>query len=157
MPRYTPGVADGKNLGGTLDFMQTIWALFHALQTRSAAMERSIGLTGPQRLVLRIVGRYPGISPRELADTLHIHASTLTGVIARLVERKLLARLVDPNDKRRAKLKLTERGRAFDVQKAGTVESAIDTALGRASPAQIRAARTLLNQITSQLESAPES
>ncbi|MBS2028492.1 MAG: MarR family transcriptional regulator [Deltaproteobacteria bacterium] len=136
--------------------MQITWAFFHALQKRSVAMERSIGLTGPQRLVLRIVGRYPGISARELAETLHIHASTLTGVAGRLAERRLLTRLGDPSDRRRVRYKLTERGRAFDVPRGGTVESAIEAALRRAPPGQVRAARALLNQLTAQLESTPE-
>ncbi|MBS2032618.1 MAG: MarR family transcriptional regulator [Deltaproteobacteria bacterium] len=157
MPRKTEPVRQERALGGTLEFMQAIWAFFHALQTRSAAMERSIGLTGPQRLVLRIVGRYPGITARELAETLHIHASTLSGVVSRLANRKLLARLDDPTDKRRVRLKLTERGRSFDVPRPGTVESAIEAALQRAAPGQVRAARSLIYQITAQLESTPES
>ena len=145
-----------KALGDTLGFMQITWAFFHALQTRSIAMERSLGLTGPQRLVLRIVGRFPGISARELAETLHIHASTLTGVVGRLAERRLVTRLDDPSDRRRVRYKLTERGKAFDVPRSGTVESAIEAALRRAPPGQVRAARTLLNQLTAQLESTPE-
>ena len=156
MPKKAQPRKPARPLGGTLEFMQITWAFFHALQTRSVAMERTIGLTGPQRLALRIVGRCPGIAARELAGTLHIHASTLTGIMGRLAERKLLVRMEDPSDKRRVRYKLTDRGRAFDVPQPGTVESAIDVALRRAPAAQIKAVRTLLTQLTAQLQNVPE-
>src|ERR1043166_1406830 len=41
--------------GAALDFMRAVWALDHALRSRSKRMKREIGLTGPQRLVLRLV------------------------------------------------------------------------------------------------------
>ena len=47
---------DAPSLGPTLDFLRLLWELDHALQRRSKRMARALGLTGPQRLVLRIVG-----------------------------------------------------------------------------------------------------
>ena len=41
-------------LGAVLDFMRMLWALDHALQSASKRMEANFGLTGPQRLVVRI-------------------------------------------------------------------------------------------------------
>jgi DNA-binding MarR family transcriptional regulator len=40
-----------------------------------------VGVTGPQRLVLRVVGLFPGMSAGELATVLRVHPSTLTGVL----------------------------------------------------------------------------
>src|SRR5580704_311880 len=74
-------------LGGVLDFLKLLWALDHGLQTASRDMERRLGVTGPQRMVIRIVGRFPGISAGELASVLHVHPSTLTGVLRRLETR----------------------------------------------------------------------
>jgi DNA-binding MarR family transcriptional regulator len=88
--------------GDTLQFMQRLWDLVHALEVRSKQMARDLGVTGPQRLVLRIVGLSPGCTAREISSTLGIHPSTLTGILARLQERGLLSRAVDPDDRRRA-------------------------------------------------------
>ena len=70
-----------RSLGDVLEFMRTLWALDHGLQLRSKRMERHLGITGPQRLVLRIVGRFPGISAGEVASIMEVHPSTLTGVL----------------------------------------------------------------------------
>jgi DNA-binding MarR family transcriptional regulator len=127
-------------LGPVLDFLRLLWAVDHALQSGSKRMEISLGVTGPQRLVLRIVGRLPGISAGELAQILHVHPSTLTGVLRRLQARALLQRRADPNDARRALLTLSAKGRKLDSLQTGTVEAAVGRALlrlpDRVSPAQ---------------------
>src|SRR5205814_10660337 len=100
MPDSTePRGADDQReppLGAVLDFMRLLWAVDHALQSASKRMESSFGLTGPQRLVVRIVGRFPGIAAGRIADILHVHPSTLTGVLKRLESRAVLQRRPDP-------------------------------------------------------------
>jgi len=55
-------------LGPVLEFMKQLWAVDHGLQSVSKRMEARFGITGPQRLVVRIVGRFPGISAGALKD-----------------------------------------------------------------------------------------
>jgi DNA-binding MarR family transcriptional regulator len=141
-------------LGEVLDFMRLIWAVDHALQRMSKQMEKTIGVTGPQRLVLRIVGRFPGISAGELARMLHLHPSTLTGILARLERQGSIRRRPDPRDKRRTSLGLTQRGRQFDVAAEGTIESAVSRALAKTSARKIRAARDVLLSIADSLETS---
>src|SRR5687767_11074366 len=81
-PRAKKGQAS-ESLGDALDFLRTIWALDHQLQTASRRMEQVIGVTGPQRFVLRVLAIRPGITPGEVAKILHVHPSTLTGVLQR--------------------------------------------------------------------------
>jgi MarR family transcriptional regulator, organic hydroperoxide resistance regulator len=145
---------DGSDvrLGKTLRFMQLLWALSHALDARSKRMQREIGITGLQRLVVRIVGRMPGIGAGELAGVLHVHPSTLTGVLGRLEERRLVARMPDAEDGRRIRLGLTARGREIDQDHAGTVEAALRRALARCQPAVVEAAREVIATIIEELE-----
>src|SRR2546423_13583048 len=77
----TPEMDDGKGppLGAVLDFMRLLWALDHALQSASKRMESNFGMTGPQRLVMRIVGRFPGIAAGRDAQIQHGHPSPMTG------------------------------------------------------------------------------
>jgi DNA-binding MarR family transcriptional regulator len=139
-------------LGGVLEFMRVIWALDHGLQRMSKRLEGELGVTGPQRLVLRIVGRVPGISAGDLARVLHVHPSTLTGVLRRLESRGLVTREPDPSDGRRALLHLSPKGRKLDVSQEGTVESVVKRVLGRTPPARADATREVLATLTSQLE-----
>ena len=112
-----------RNLGQVLEFMRSLWALDHQLQSASKRMEAGAGVTGPQRLVLRIVGRFPGISAGEVSQILHLHPSTLTGILRRLSDHGLIERRADPSDARRALLHLTARGRGIDGVRTGTVSS----------------------------------
>lgn len=139
-------------LGHVLDFMRLLWAVNHGLTRASRRMERTIGVTGPQRLVVRIVGQHPGISAGALARTLHVHPSTLTGVLRRLVDRGLLERTADPRDGRRALFRLTRRGEALDAVRTGTVEARVRTALGAAETRDVESARRLLTRVASALE-----
>jgi len=66
-------------LGPTLDFMRLLWSVEHHLQSTSKLMESRIGITGPQRLVLKVVAQYPGISAKDVAELLRLHPSTITG------------------------------------------------------------------------------
>src|SRR5262245_43976983 len=80
--------ANGEyRLDGSLDFMRLLWSVEHRLQSSSKRMASSLGITGPQRLVLRIVGQFPGLSAKELARIVHLHPSTITGILQRLVEK----------------------------------------------------------------------
>lgn len=139
-------------LGKTLRFMQQLWGLAHALEARSKRMQREIGITGLQRLVVRIVGRIPGIGAGELAGVLHVHPSTLTGVLARLEERRLVERTVDAEDARRIRLVLSPRGHDIDQDHSSTVEAALRRALARCDPQVVEATREVIARIIEELE-----
>jgi hypothetical protein len=76
-------------LGETIDFLRLIWRVDHALHQASKRMQASLGVTGPQRLVIRIVGRFPGLTAGQLAEILYVDPSTMTGVLERLERRCL--------------------------------------------------------------------
>jgi len=116
----------------TLEFMRAIWALDHALHRTSKRMAVTIGVTGPQRLVLRLLGRRPASTAGDLARVLHLHPSTVTGVLARLQGNGLIHRAADRTDRRRASLALTAKGKRFDRLTGGTIEGAIERALSQA-------------------------
>ena len=144
-------MAQGKeasDLGDVLDFMRVLWAVDHALEAASKRMESELGVTGPQRLVIRIVGRYPRISAGELADILHLHPSTLTGVLRRLEHRSIVSRSTDPGDARRALFSLTARGKKLDSRRLGTVEAAVRRALSRIPKRKIAETAAVLAALT---------
>jgi len=138
-------------LGSVLDFMRLLWGVDHALQSASKRMESAFGMTGPQRLVVRIVGRFPGISAGRIALILHVHPSTLTGVLRRLESRNLLQRRPDPRDARRALFMLTAKGRKLDTIKTGTVEQAVRRVLLK-EPAKVAAAQEVLASLSEELD-----
>jgi DNA-binding MarR family transcriptional regulator len=146
-----------KPLGKVLDFMRLIWSLDHGLQSLSKRMQASIGLTGPQRVALRVLGRRPGISAGALADLLRLHPSTLTGILHRLERRGLVRRTYEPEDRRRVRLALTARGRRLDIAVPGTVEEVVERVLAGVSSARVRSAAGLLAAVAAALLEEPVS
>lgn len=139
------------DLPDVLQFLQWLWAVVHGLERLSKRMSDEIGVTGPQRLVLRVVGLFPGLSAGALAGVLHVHPSTLTGVLQRLVAQGLLERSSDPTDRRRAVLRLTTGGARINAVRRGTVEAAVARALDGVSQANRAATARVLEQIAAQL------
>jgi MarR family transcriptional regulator, organic hydroperoxide resistance regulator len=138
-------------LPDVLQFMQLLWAVVHGVEQTSKRMRGRIGVTGPQRLVLRVVGLFPGLSAGDLATILHVHPSTLTGVIHRLVTQGLLVRADDLRDRRRAILRLTKRGARANATRRATVESAVAEALDGLSKQDRDAARRVLDRLAQHL------
>ena len=151
MPRPTLAALE-EILPDSLQFMRLLWAVAHGLDRTSKMMARRIGVTGPQRLVLKVVSLMPGLSAGDLAALLHVHPSTLTGVLQRLVDQRLLLRTSDAADRRRAVLRLTARGARINSAATATVESAISRVLARTTNGDRAACRAVLERIAVELE-----
>ena len=65
-------------------------------------------LTDSQVEVIRIVRHNPGISVTEVAAEMGLVANTVSTLVGQLTEKGLLLRTPDPNDRRVARLTLTE-------------------------------------------------
>ena len=143
------------DLPDVLQFMQLLWAVAHGLERTSKRMTQEVGVTGPQRLVLRVVGLYPGLSAGDLATILHVHPSTLTGVLHRLIAQGLLVRQHDSHDRRRAVLRLTRRGARVNASRSGTVESVIADVLQTVSDRDRSCTRRVLARLAAQLDHDP--
>lgn len=140
-----------ESLDPVLDFMRLLWTIEHGLQSTSKRMENSLGITGPQRLVLRVVSQFPGLSAVDLAHIVRLHPSTLTGVIQRLVDKKLLMRDRDPRDGRRMQLRARAGALRFTQMSPGTVEAAVHAALASVPSTHVRHARVVLAAVASAL------
>ncbi len=149
-------VPEAKPLGETLAFMQLLWAVTHGLESASKRMHAQLGVTGPQRLVLRIVGHHGRISAGELADVLHIHPSSLTGMLQRLEQAEMIRRESDPFDRRRALIELTRRGMRLNDERTGTVEASIDLALAKLSKEKVTSAKAVLKALAAALAEAED-
>ncbi|HET7754767.1 MAG TPA: MarR family transcriptional regulator [Anaeromyxobacteraceae bacterium] len=134
-----------------LQFLRALWELDHALESASRRMKSTVGVTGRERLVIRIVGERPGITPGELAEVLHVHPSTVTVMLRRIERRKLVARAADASDGRSSRLSLTRAGRRIDGLRAGTIEAAVKAALSTVDPERVAKTQRLLVSVARRL------
>ncbi len=97
-------------------FLPTIRELvrcYQAFESYSARHIRSLGLTAPQFDIIATLGNTPGMTFRELGEKTLITKGTLTGVVDRLEEKKLVRRVASPTDGRSQIVQLTVRGEAL--------------------------------------------
>jgi len=149
--RVTDDEVEGEALPGVLSFLRVLWELDHALNARSKRMHADLGVTGPQRLVVRALGLRSGASPAELARLLHLHPASVTRLVAGLVRRGLVARATHPTDSRRLQLSLTARGRRIDAARSGTVEAQVAAVLRHHGPRRAATAQALLSELAGAL------
>jgi DNA-binding MarR family transcriptional regulator len=139
-------------LGPDLDFLRELWALDTALQKVSRRMQRTLGVSGPERLALRLIDRHPGVNPGRLARLLHLHPTTVSGLVKRLTLRGWIDRSWDGPDRRRAQLRITAEGLELLARPTPTIEAAVARALQGLSSQRVGIALRVLASLAMGLE-----
>jgi MarR family transcriptional regulator, organic hydroperoxide resistance regulator len=134
-----------------LEFLRLMWAVDHELHRVSKAMIGRLGLTAPQRLAVRFIGRQPGLTPGRLAELLHLDPGTVSGIVKRLETSGLVSRVRSGGDTRRMLLTLTAKGRTLNRRRSGTVEAAVRRTLDGISSADLAASSRLLRRLATKL------
>lgn len=134
-----------------LDFLQHLWELNHAMERTSEQMERALGVTAQQRLLIRCLGKYPGVTGSQLALLLHLDRGTVSTSLQRLERKGLISKRRDPRDGRRVALGLTPKGRELDQPAPGTVEHAVTQLLAQLGRGQIDSVKGVLRQLSADL------
>ena len=94
----------------TLDALRRI---VQALRVSSRESQRRVGLSAAQLFALQQLATMPGASVNELAARTFTHQSSVSVVVRKLVERRLVAKVAATADRRRVRLALTDSGRAL--------------------------------------------
>jgi trehalose 6-phosphate phosphatase len=138
-------------LGEALEIMRVLWAVDHALHQRSKKLRRTLGVTGEQRLAMRLALHAPGLSAGDLSSMLHIHPSTLTGMLKRLVKGGYMKAKADAADRRRLRLEVTAKGVKVLREVGPTIESSVAAALKETSDSDVAITRAFLERLVANL------
>lgn len=118
------------------ELLSLLWRVNHELEMLSKRMLRVHGVTGPQRMVLNIIARRPGVSASEISKAARIHPSTLSGILDRLERGTLAMRSRDSADGRKARFEVTEGGQRIHEIRSGTVQAAVLRSLAALRPSE---------------------
>lgn len=123
------------------------WLLHRAAQrmraATGAAAERH-GLTLRHHIVLSALHLSPGMTQVELGRAVGMDKTTLTSELDRLERLELVARSVDPRDRRARTLAVTDRGEELRRLVSADTERAERAALGALSDADVALLRRTL-------------
>jgi hypothetical protein len=128
--------------------MQLLWKLRAALERTSHEMETRIGVSGPQRFLLRFVGLTPGVTREGLAELLAVDAADLQSDLAHLLSANLLA-----EQRGSPGYYLTAKGAGINAVITRTVEEAVSKASEEASPYERTSFRRMLERVVAHLGS----
>ena len=93
-----------------LPLLRELSRTFQAFEVYSSAHVRSLGLTSAQFDIVATLGNTPGMTTMQLGERTLITKGTLTGVVDRLVDKKLVRRVALPSDGRCQIVQLTPQG-----------------------------------------------
>ncbi len=127
----------GTNIKTAARVMDAARHLVRALAGSARAVESRSGISGAQLFILRQLASADGpLSVGELAELTLTHQSTVSGVVTRLVERRLVTRTPAADDARRVAVALTPRGRSLLADAPPTVQTQLVSGLARLAPAR---------------------
>ncbi|HYW94304.1 MAG TPA: MarR family transcriptional regulator [Bacteroidales bacterium] len=94
------------------DILISIRRIVRSINLESKKIQRQFGVSIPQILCLGFLSRSTGYhaSQNELKHYLNLNASTVTGIVKRLEQKGLVARLPRSGDKRVSQIILTSQG-----------------------------------------------
>ena len=96
-----------------LPLLRELARCYQAFESHSAAHIRTLGLTPAQFDLVATLGNTSGMSFKELGEKTLITKGTLTGVVDRLVAKRLVRRVASVSDGRSQIVSLTGKGEAL--------------------------------------------
>lgn len=112
----------------------------------------SLGMYRGQSLVLCTLARQDGITQSEIAEALSVQGATVTNMLKRLEESKLILRQRDPDDNRLVRVYLTEQGRALEESIHEQLKRLEDTVFSGISPQERDLLRQQVHQMMHNME-----
>ena len=126
------------------EVLDAIRRIVQALRESSRAAEKRVGLSSAQLFVLQTLAESPDLSLNELAERTRTHQSSVSAVVARLTQARLVERATSSGDARRAELRLSARGRARLVRAPRAAQERLIATVDAMPPAdRARLARML--------------
>ncbi len=107
-----------------LQVNQALFSLAHAYESRLSREPKhlEVDLSIAERAVVMVLGQFEPTNARRLAKLMDLNAGTISQYVQRLVEKDLIAKEQDTQDRRNWWLSLTDAGReAFRETIADTV------------------------------------
>lgn len=94
------------------DIIIPLRQLSRRMHLDSKRIQKTCGLSIPQLLTLTYLSRCEAFqgTQRDIRNYLHLNSSTMTGIVSRLVDKALIAKLPATDDKRATRLCLTAKG-----------------------------------------------
>ena len=128
--------------------------IVQSLRESSRWAEKHVGMSGAQLFVLQKLEEAPAQSLNALAARTHTHQSSVSTIVARLVERGLVTRTRSSQDGRTIELDLSGRGRRLAARAPDAAQERLIRAVRQLPSARRRALASTLSALGQAMDSA---
>lgn len=132
--------------------LRSLRRITRAIDLHSRHLANIHRLTGPQLVCLRHLARHGTTTPSKLAKSVSLSQATITGILDRLENRKLITRERDKKDRRRVNLTLTKEGRDLLIDAPMPLHQTFANRLAELPEAQQESIDRVLRNIVEMME-----
>jgi MarR family transcriptional regulator, lower aerobic nicotinate degradation pathway regulator len=129
------------------DVLDALRQIVQTLRESSRRAEQRLGVSGAQLFVLEKLAEAPSQSLNELAARTHTHQSSVSTVVARLVDERLVSRRQASGDGRKLELVLTGRGRRLAGATTGAAQERLIASIQQLPSRSQRQLASLLQRV----------
>ena len=147
----SPPSEDRSRRDATQDVLAGIRRLDRGLRLAARHVEKETGLSGAQLFALQHLGDAEPLSFNELAARTFTDRSSVSVVVDRLTEAGLVTRTTDPTDRRRARIRITARGRRMLARAPIAPTDLLLNALAKLPPSVVSALGRSLARLNDEL------
>lgn len=134
------------------DILRSLRRITRCIDLHSRQLVNTYGLTGPQLVCLRTIGKTGEMTPSRLAKEVALSQPTVTGIIDRLAARQLVRRERSTSDRRVVTVQITDAGRALIDAAPSPLQERFARRLGALTPAERENIRTTLATIVTMMD-----
>lgn len=143
----------GRSARADIDnVVDAVRSIVQSLRVSGRAAEQRLGISSAQLYVLKALSERPAQSINELARRTFTHQSSVSMVVTRLVENRLVTRTAANNDARRLSISLTPSGRALLRKAPHAAQARLIDGLYTLSRGELRSLADSLTSLTEAME-----
>jgi DNA-binding MarR family transcriptional regulator len=130
--------------------------LAHGVNPQRESAWQRVDLTMPQLKALIYATRNEGATSGQIANSLGVGLSTITGIVDRLAEQNMVTRREDPRDRRITRVLPTPSGRALVDELLRYRNEVVTEILSQLSPERLQSVETAFQYLLEAMDSLRE-
>ncbi len=135
-----------------LRILQSLRRIIRAIEIHSQHLSHAYQITGPQLGCILAIKQNGAMTPTRLARILYLSASTVVGIVDRLEEKGLLARIRSTADRRQVQICLTEAGALLAATAPSPLQETLSDSLKNLPPLEQVSITLALDKLVSLME-----
>lgn len=135
--------------------LSSLRRISRAIDVHSRRLSRDHLLTAPQLVCLRALQSAGSMMPSELAREVNLSQATVTGILDRLSDRRLISRRRNPSDKRCVTVKVTPVGRELLESAPSALHEGFSKMFDTLAPSERESIAAALARVAEMMEATP--